>query len=409
MSEEVLIQVEGVSKKFCRDLKKSLWYGLQDITSELIGRNGNNDQLRPQEFWSLNNVSFELRRGECLGLIGPNGAGKSTLLKLLNGLIKPDNGKISIRGRVGALISLGAGFNPILTGRENIFVNGAILGLTKREINQKLDEIIDFSEIGDFIDTPVQSYSSGMQVRLGFAIAIQMDPDVLLIDEVLAVGDVGFRSKCYNAISNNAKNAAVIFVSHSMHQISRISTKALVLDMGKTKILSESVPSAIEKYLDLFNPEQGKIIETSTSFISNVRLMGQKKEDFYEIKFGDNLNFEFDTKIESIHKHLEVSLSIASQDLVPVLGCNSRIQKKPINYLGKPLHVKVTLPSINLTPGRYYLSVYIVDTKTQEIICWHYASIKLKISGDFYFGTLIQHKGDWEITEIEGDQINYGQ
>jgi len=194
---ETLIRVENVSKKFCRSLKKSLWYGMRDLSKEVLGRrHGGDGELRPDEFWSVNDVSFELKRGECLGLIGPNGAGKSTLLKMLNGLIKPDQGRIEMRGRVGALIELGAGFNPILSGRENIYVNGSVLGLAKEEIDQKLDEIIEFSELDEFIDSPVQNYSSGMKVRLGFAVAAHMKPDILLIDEVLAVGDIGFRTKC---------------------------------------------------------------------------------------------------------------------------------------------------------------------------------------------------------------------
>ncbi|MDA0973020.1 MAG: ABC transporter ATP-binding protein, partial [Bacteroidetes bacterium] len=187
---EVIITVDRVSKKFCKELKRSLLYGLQDILS--LG-GGNTDELRKNEFWAVKEVSFELRRGDCLGLIGHNGAGKSTLLKMLNGLISPDEGSITIHGRVGALIELGAGFNPILTGRENIYNNGAVLGFSKSEIDAKLQEIIDFSEIEEFIDMPIQNYSSGMKVRLGFAVAANLEPDLLLVDEVLAVGDAGFR------------------------------------------------------------------------------------------------------------------------------------------------------------------------------------------------------------------------
>ena len=203
--KDVLIKVEHLSKKFCKDLKTSLWYGVKDLYSNITG-NSKVRALRPKEFWAVKDINFELRRGECLGLIGHNGAGKSTLLKILNGLINPDEGKITIKGKVGALIELGAGFNPILSGRENIYNNGAILGFTKKEIDNKVEAIIDFSEIREFIDMPVQNYSSGMKVRLGFAVAAQMEPDVLIIDEVLAVGDLGFVLKCFKTIDTILPN-----------------------------------------------------------------------------------------------------------------------------------------------------------------------------------------------------------
>ena len=202
MSDDVLVRVEGVSKRFCRDLKRSLWYGVQDASRDLLGRDSSEQPLRPDEFWAVNDVSFEVKHGECLGLIGRNGAGKTTLLKMLNGLIKPDRGRIEMRGRVGALIALGAGFNPILSGRENIYVNGSVLGLSRKEIDAKYDEIVDFADIGEFINAPVQSYSSGMQVRLGFAVAVAVQPQILLLDEVLAVGDVSFQAKCFNTLAN---------------------------------------------------------------------------------------------------------------------------------------------------------------------------------------------------------------
>jgi lipopolysaccharide transport system ATP-binding protein len=279
-SDEVLVRVEGVSKKFCRSLKKSLWYGVCDIGAELnpfrrrvaevagsgllVAGNSSNPEsselatsysppvtgeagLRPGEFWAVNDVSFELRRGECLGLIGHNGAGKTTLLKMLNGLIKPDAGKITMRGRVGALIALGAGFNPILTGRENIYINGSVLGLSKKEIDGKIDEIIDFAEIGEFIDSPVQNYSSGMSVRLGFAVAGTLEPDVLIIDEVLAVGDTAFKVKCYNKIRDLLKNTAVVFVSHAMFDINRVCSRVLVMDKGR-EFFHGSVQEGVRTY-----------------------------------------------------------------------------------------------------------------------------------------------------------------
>lgn len=231
---EPLVSVQSVSKKFCRSLKRSLWYGLQDLGNEVLGRrHGGDGELRPDEFWAVKDVGFELKRGECLGLIGHNGAGKTTLLRMLNGLIRPDAGRIEIRGRVGALIALGAGFNPLLSGRENIYVNASVLGLSKRETDAKIDEIIDFAEIDDFIDAPVQSYSSGMQVRLGFAVATALEPDILLLDEVLAVGDANFQSKCFQRVGRLVEKSAVILVSHYPHHIKKMCDKTLLLERGR--------------------------------------------------------------------------------------------------------------------------------------------------------------------------------
>ena len=192
-SDDVVLSVKGISKKFCRDLKRSLLYGVQDIASELTGTRDKTETLRQKEFWALNNVSFELRRGDALGLIGPNGSGKTTLLRIISGLIRPDTGSCEVKGRLAPLIALGAGFIPILTGRENVYTNMSILGLSKHEIDQRFQDVLDFADIGDAIDTPVQSYSSGMAARLGFASAIHTEPDILLIDEVLAVGDAKFK------------------------------------------------------------------------------------------------------------------------------------------------------------------------------------------------------------------------
>lgn len=235
MSDDILVRVEGISKKFCRNLKRSLWYGVQDLATELWGRPvGNRGELRPDEFWAVRDVSFTLRRGECLGLIGRNGAGKTTLLRMLNGLIKPDTGRIEIHGRVGALIALGAGFNPVLTGRENIYVNAAVLGLSKKETDSKYEEIVAFAELGEFIDSPVKNYSSGMYTRLGFAVAAHLNPDVLLVDEALAVGDLPYTVRCLNRVSDLRKNGtAVIFVSHNEIQVREAAQQCMLFHHGR--------------------------------------------------------------------------------------------------------------------------------------------------------------------------------
>ena len=237
---ETLIKVQNVSKKFCRDLKKSLWYGMKDLGGELIGRShGGDGKLRPDEFWAVKDVSFELKRGECLGLIGRNGAGKTTLLRMLNGLIKPDTGRIEMRGRVGALIALGAGFNPVLTGRENIIVNASILGFSHREVVQRFDEIVAFAGLDDFIDSPVQNYSSGMHARLGFSIAVHCDPDIILIDEALAVGDMEFVIKSINRVAQlRQQGTAAVLVSHNELLVRDVAQRCLLMQRGDSVLFN---------------------------------------------------------------------------------------------------------------------------------------------------------------------------
>jgi ABC-type polysaccharide/polyol phosphate transport system ATPase subunit len=197
----------------------------------------------------VDDVSFEVRRGECLGIIGRNGAGKSTLLKMLNGIILPDKGRITINGKVGALIEVGAGFHPMLTCRENVYVNGSILGMTKREIDSKFDEIVAFAELEEFIDMPVKHYSSGMYVRLGFAVAVQMEPDILLLDEVLAVGDARFQIKCINSIRElQMMGVATILVSHNSTNILRYSSYGLYLKRGIAQRLG-IISDVYEQYM----------------------------------------------------------------------------------------------------------------------------------------------------------------
>ena len=230
--DDLLVMAHGVSKKFARRLRHAMSYGVVDIIRELVGKD-RSAQLRRSEFWALKDVSLELRRGSGIGLIGPNGSGKTTFLRILSGLIKPDEGEALVRGRVAPLFALGAAFNPVLSGRENIYLNMAMLGLGEREIASSLDEVIDFAEIGDAIEAPLQTYSSGMTARLGFACAIMTSPDVVFIDEVLAVGDMRFRAKSYRKLAElRGRGAAVVVVSHSMNAILSMSDTVVYLRDG---------------------------------------------------------------------------------------------------------------------------------------------------------------------------------
>ncbi len=232
---DVLVRAEHVSKKFCRNLKRGMLYTSSDVARELVGIRCQTEKLRRGEFWALDNVSFELKRGECLGLVGANGAGKSTLLKVLNGIIHPDTGSVRIRGRVGALIEVGAGFHPMLTGRENVYLNGAILGMTKREIDRKFDSIAEFSGLSEeILDAPVKSYSSGMFVRLGFSVAVHTEPDVLLTDEILSVGDIRFVARCRSKIQELRDNGtSIILVSHDLGLIETVCDWGMLISDGK--------------------------------------------------------------------------------------------------------------------------------------------------------------------------------
>ncbi len=230
---ELLIKADNLSKKFCRTLKRSMFYGVKDTMKTFFGIPVNGMIVRKSEFLALNDISFELKRGETLGIIGINGSGKSTLLRLLSGIFPPDSGKIEISGSIGSLIAVGAGFHPHMTGRQNIYLNGTLLGMTKAEIKSKFDEIVDFAEIEESLDAPVATYSSGMKVRLGFSIAIHCEPDIMLIDEVLSVGDIGFKNKSLRKVYEyKKKNNGVIFISHDLEQIKTLCDRLIILDKG---------------------------------------------------------------------------------------------------------------------------------------------------------------------------------
>jgi len=396
---DTLIKVDGVSKKFCRSLKKSLWYGMQDIGNELLGRrHGGGGELRPKEFWAVDEVSFEVKRGECLGLIGPNGAGKSTLLKMLNGLIKPDQGRIKMAGRVGALIELGAGFNPILSGRENIYVNGSVLGLSKREIDRKFDEIVEFAEIGEFLDTPVQNYSSGMKVRLGFAIAAQMEPDILIVDEVLAVGDVGFRAKCYNKISEISSNSAVVFVSHQMPQVSKICNKAIVLSNGLSMFYGEA-SKAVACYNDLFDIDKKYISEEGDAKVDKVKILNGSGEETSIFNYNSSLRLAFDLGVHEKYGEFLVSIGILDQNGDFLAQCHSSNNSFLFENHGNTMSISVEIDSVNLNLGKYYISIVILDKNNCKVLCWCHSIASFRVEGEVCGGAPIQIAGMWNVVE----------
>ena len=363
MANEVLIRAEGVGKKFCRDLKTSLKYGVMDLTAEVFG-GARTSELRPKEFWAVQGVDFELRRGESLALIGHNGAGKTTLLQILNGLIKPDRGRIEMRGTVGAMIALGAGFNPVLTGRENIYVNAAVLGLGRRVVDERIDEVIAFSEIGEFIDSPVRNYSSGMSVRLGFSVAaLLLKPDILLLDEVLAVGDLPFRIKCLNHMRSIMADCAVIFVSHSMPTVSSFCNRAILMDHGRVKSLpDDDMGTVIQRYVDLA-PVRRTSPDDPDARIMRFLHQGAPVDGPLPVRHGERLQLEAEMELDG---ESEVSLLVLAEGTLPLvqyrLG-NDSTEGRP--FAAGQHKVLIDLGVIDLSPARYTVDVIIRNVRTK--------------------------------------------
>jgi lipopolysaccharide transport system ATP-binding protein len=357
--------------------------------------------LRDDEFWALYDVSFEVRRGDCLGLIGHNGAGKSTLLKILNGLIKPDAGTITLRGRVGALIELNAGFNPILSGRENIFTEAALLGFTMAETQARFDDIVDFAELGEFVDMPVQNYSSGMRVRLGFSIAAQMEPDILLIDEVLAVGDVGFRAKCLARMGELRNKCAFIFVSHSMPQVARISTEILHLDHGRTVINTRNLNDAIDSYYSKF--ETGGRTKLGTGDVEitsiDVRVNGgmPSPSQVIPVNYGDSLDFALECHFAPEVLEATIQLVIWSQEMIPVIDLLDQNRRQFVIRPRPDGRCRVTtcIQEVTLNSGRFAVSVVVLTTDGLTTLCQVDRAVELDVSSNFGSSCNITLRGDW--------------
>ena len=393
-NSDVVMSVNSVSKRFCRDLKRSLLYGVQDIAGEVFGAQRQDVQLRKGEFWALKDVSLELRRGEALGLVGANGAGKTTLLRIISGLIAPDHGSVEVRGRLAPLIALGAGFNPILTGRENVYVNMSILGLSKQEIDNRFDEVVEFAEIGEAIDSPVQSYSSGMAARLGFACAIHTKPDILLIDEVLAVGDIKFRGKCTRRLSKlREQGTAFIFVSHNSMAIMAVSTSAVYLHRGQL-LLSGSTELVLQKYEEDLFLDGVAISETAVHF-------KEKKEaqssgiDIISVFFQDSQGrmLDFVTSGEPAafcadiraHKHLkDISLRVAVREVSgegnSVLSLSGLVDKNFFDVHKGKSRIVIDMQYIGFSPGIYTAKINVRQGKNYVFDALE--SYKFVVKGD---------------------------
>lgn len=323
------------------------------------------DSSSAGDFWALKDVSFDVQPGEIVGIIGKNGAGKSTLLKVISRITEPSHGEIRLRGRVAALLEVGTGFHPELTGRENIYLNGTILGMRKKEIDRKLDEIIDFSGIEKHIDTPVKRYSSGMNVRLGFAVAAHLEPEILIVDEVLAVGDAEFQKKCLGKMKDvSGQGRTVLFVSHNMGAVQDLCGRGLLVEKGKISSDSD-VSATIRRYLSGAAGANGRstlnasVPGGKTFFFSRIELLNYQHQNAIDFSVREPIEIILSYEAKAEILNVEMSLRVVRSDGVPVFttmqsekdpGCISR------RRLGK-YQAKLTIPPMLLMPGSYFVNI----------------------------------------------------
>ena len=382
---ETVIHVENLSKRYrLGELHKQTHSFREKVTNSFnrIARNvkGRLNPFNPSTpstseapdyIYALRNVSLQVKRGEVLGIIGRNGAGKSTLLKILSRITRPTDGTAWINGRVGSLLEVGTGFHQELTGRENIFLNGAILGMTKAEIKRKFDEIVDFAEIEKFIDTPVKRYSSGMYVRLAFAVAAHLEPEILLVDEVLAVGDAGFQKKCLGKMGEaSLEGRTVLFVSHNMAAIESLCSKAILLDGGNLITYGPTLDT-IASYLSRIDGErlsQGRRIgefsrqANTPGIIRRVVLLSSKQEATDQIRVGDACEFHVELESTEVLLDLAVGLHVQTESRQRVTSFHTRYQQCPTMDLNGRLTLRCRCPELMLVPGNYILELAVASS-----------------------------------------------
>ncbi len=414
MDSDVVIKVEGLHKKFCRNLRRSMFYGSLDVARDMFGISRDRGKLRKDEFFALENINFELKKGEALGIIGQNGSGKTTLLRIINGIFPPDKGKVQVRGRMGALIAVGAGFHPHMTGRENIFLNGTILGMSKKEINEKFQEIIDFADIGEFIDAPVSTYSSGMTVRLGFSIAIHSNPEILLADEVLAVGDLSFALKCYREIAKYRDNGgSIILVSHGMQLIRNVCNQILWIDKGKKKYHGDTASGCdlYESFMMQKDVEENDFSGSKINNDENVHISGIEFIDVNDkttkcLSTNDFLRVRIHYSTKRVVRKPIFTFSIVNPENIALIA-NYSVFDLPIfpdDIFGDG-YVDFIIESLALKPGSYNCTVTFAEVRLENVLDWHEKSYPLVIkSNGIVTNGLIQAVTKWNFNLFKNNR-----
>ena len=403
---DTIIQVENLSKQYIIQHQKQKSYNtLRDILANSTHSFFKNIHKRKfkvhssqkEEFWALKDISFEIKQGDRIGIIGRNGAGKSTLLKILSRITEPTSGRISIKGRVASLLEVGTGFHPELTGRENIYLNGAILGMSKAEITRKFDEIVDFAEVEKFLDTPVKHYSSGMYVRLAFAVAAHLEPEILIVDEVLAVGDMQFQKKCLGKMENVSvkEGRTVLFVSHNMSAMSTLCNYGIVLKNGTIVYPKDMINKATDYYIKSVVNQL-----SSTDFIERRDRTGSGKLKFIGLTFFDSENHVLPGPIcgQQIKIKLDYIANSSLNNVASSMSFNSlygenkivlRSDLVGVSYQNIPQKgsFECLIDRFPLSPGTYSINCYAEDTRTQEVLDFLQQACVVEVQGGNYFQT----------------------
>ncbi len=424
MKDEVILKVENISKHYrlgtigtgtiSHDLNRffARIRGKEDPYLKIGETNDRSKKGKTEYVWAIKDVNFELKRGEVLGIIGKNGAGKSTLLKILSKVTSPTTGSIKSKGRIASLLEVGTGFHPEMTGKENIFLNGAILGMTKKEIELKLDEIVAFSGCERYIDTPVKRYSSGMKVRLAFAVAAFLEPDILVVDEVLAVGDAEFQKKAIGKMQDisNTDGRTVLFVSHDMAAVKSLCNRGVLLENGKVKYIG-LVLDTINEYLRGNLNVKSKGGEVNFNFVkdrtlSYIKLFNNEDKNTNFIFMGENLKLKIGVFNENDSKDIALSILIISSRGEKVAAIRSKESEGRSFSSFKNFEINVLLKSLNLMPGDYFLTIALalegkmVDLK-EEVICFTVHPKNVNKTSKIPKGNFINYfSSEWELKNI---------
>ena len=409
--EKPIIEVKDLGKKYDIAHMRGGYISLRDVIAGVIRRPFSFvahkarravGLEKKEEFWALRGVSFNIARGEVVGVIGANGAGKSTLLKILSQITPPTEGEVVLRGRVGSLLEVGTGFHPELTGRENIFLNGAILGMKKREIAKKFDRIVEFAGIEKFLDTPVKRYSSGMYVRLAFSVAAHMEPDILMVDEVLSVGDAEFQKKCLGKMDEitRTEGRTILFVSHNMGAIQQLCTRCVLLKHGKVDTIGPT-NEVIKSYLHSVQNDSGSDVNARNDrsgdggiHVTNINLLDEKGIETKNIVAGKDCTIvvRYQLKDPEISQ-INISLGIDDGVSHRIAHIMSTLVRKAIPTQTQQHEVRFTISGTPLNSGDYYVTVF--ADESGRILDWVEKAAHFTVSpGNFYASGNMPTQGD---------------